>query len=52
MYAIAGPPVYGSPNDRSWDFNIEVPLWGVTWGVSVFRIHKMGGVLIVFPYLA
>ncbi|KAI0295583.1 hypothetical protein B0F90DRAFT_1143885 [Multifurca ochricompacta] len=31
VYAIAGPPVYAEGDSDRIDFDIEVPLWGVTW---------------------
>ncbi|KAI0263224.1 hypothetical protein BC834DRAFT_971496 [Gloeopeniophorella convolvens] len=30
VYAIAGPPVFGGDPGR-WDFDIEFPIWGVTF---------------------
>ncbi|KAI0294049.1 hypothetical protein B0F90DRAFT_1954888, partial [Multifurca ochricompacta] len=34
VYAIAGPPVYAEGDSNRIDFDIEVPLWAVTWIVS------------------
>ncbi|KAJ6601891.1 hypothetical protein DFH09DRAFT_1355155 [Mycena vulgaris] len=31
VYAVAGPPIFGSADPGRYDFNIEFPLWGVTW---------------------
>ncbi|KAI0741035.1 hypothetical protein C8Q76DRAFT_822774 [Earliella scabrosa] len=34
VYAIAGPPVFGDAKENQWNFNIEIPLWGVTFILS------------------
>ncbi|KAI0298181.1 hypothetical protein B0F90DRAFT_1952562 [Multifurca ochricompacta] len=40
VYAIAGPPVYSDGDSDRIDFDIELPLWGVTWVLKGYVIKS------------
>ncbi|KAI0293157.1 hypothetical protein B0F90DRAFT_1670921 [Multifurca ochricompacta] len=40
VYAIAGPPVYSNGDSDRIDFDIELPLWGVTWVLKGYVIKS------------
>ncbi|KAJ7277113.1 hypothetical protein C8J57DRAFT_1308588 [Mycena rebaudengoi] len=41
VFAIAGPPVFGSSDPGRYDFSVEVPLWGVTWILNGYMDAKL-----------